>query len=73
MTFDMLPWDQWKTNVYAKTQMEDLQRIHRYLTKICKLTPQLIAQVFKVHYDEDVEYPRIFDAKNEEGFWASNR
>ena len=60
--FANLPWDLWNQNIYAKTQMELLRKTEGYLFNHTKMSPQFVSEVFKLHYDEQWQLPKVTDS-----------
>lgn len=60
--FANLPWDMWNQNIYAKTQLEILRRTEGYLFNNVRITPQYVAEVFKLQYVEGWQLPKVSDA-----------
>ena len=70
-----MPWELWHQNIYAKTQFEMLKRIDGYLFNNVRLTPQYVAKVFKLHFDEGWQSPKVTDTvmKKEFGLPSTTR
>ena len=66
--FANLPWDLWHQNIYAKTQLEMLKRTDGYLFNNVKLTPQLVATIFKLNYEEGWQLPKVTDSTMKKEF-----